>query len=222
MKLASFFSGGKDSTFAIQYALNQGWEIVCLLTIVAKRDSSHWHFINNEWIDLQAKAMEIPLVKVHEYVEIESYRNTLIELKEIYGIDGLLSGVIYSDYQRDYLTKMCNKISLKLFTPLWMKNPLKLMEKIISCGIRSIIVLVAAQGLSENWLGTEIDYEVLNELVKLNKKYKISICGEGGEYETFVYDAPFFKKKIKIGDTSIEWMRDHGLLKIKSARLLAK
>jgi len=31
-----------------------------------------------------------------------------------------------------------------------------------------------------------------------NKKYGVHIAGEGGEYETFVIDAPIFKKKLII------------------------
>ena len=41
MKLGSLFSGGKDSTYAIYLAKQQGHEIACLLTITPKSDESH-------------------------------------------------------------------------------------------------------------------------------------------------------------------------------------
>lgn len=217
--LASLFSGGKDSIFSIYYALNQGLEVRYLITVKAKEDSMYWHYQNIEWTKLQAEAMGIPLVEVSDEDSLKAIIEEMREKREIFG---LLSGVIYSDFQRDYLIKICKEVGLKLITPLWMKNPIKLLEKIVECKIHAIIVFVAAEGLNQDWLGVEINREVINKLIEKNKKYGISICGEGGEYETFVYDAPFFNKKIKIGEVERIWMKDRGLLKIKSAELISK
>lgn len=217
--LAALFSGGKDSTFSIYYALNQGLEIKYLLTIKANEDSMYWHYQNIEWTKMQAEAMGIPLVEVSNE---SALKKVLKEIKETHEISGLLSGVIYSDFQRDFLIEMCKEIELKLITPLWMKNPIKILEKMIMCGIRAIIVFVAAEGLNKDWLGIEINMVVLNKLIEKNMRYGINVCGEGGEYETFVFDAPFFNKRIKIKDVEKIWMKDRGILKIKSAELVEK
>ncbi|MCS7097275.1 MAG: diphthine--ammonia ligase [Candidatus Methanomethylicia archaeon] len=220
INVAALFSGGKDSTFSIYYAINQGFDVKCLITIEPIEDSMYWHYPNIKWVNLQSKAMEIPYIKI-----FENYEN-LVEIlkfvKKEFDVNGLLSGVIYSDFQKDFLIRVCRKVGLKLFTPLWMKDPFRLLKIIVNCGIHSIIVLVAAYGLDENWLGREINTETINDLLTKSRKYGISVCGEGGEYETFVYDAPFFKKRILLKDFEKRWFGDRGILHIKSAELICK
>ena len=61
MKLASFFSGGKDSTFAIYQMQKQNHEVKCLLSIFPKSDESHLlHHPNMKWTKLQSESMKIP------------------------------------------------------------------------------------------------------------------------------------------------------------------
>ena len=50
----------------------------------------------------------------------------------------------------------------------------------------------------------------------------VHMAGEGGEYETVVLDAPFFKKRIEIVKSEIEWEGNSGSLKILDAILLDK
>ena len=61
MKLASLFSGGKDSTYAIYLAQKQGHEIKCLVSIFTNSDESHLlHHPNMSWTKLQSESMNIP------------------------------------------------------------------------------------------------------------------------------------------------------------------
>ena len=195
-----------------------------MVVVEPKENSMYWHYPNIEWTEIQAKAMGIPLIKVCEegYEGIGKLEETLKELRGRDKIVGILSGVIYSDFQIKVLIKMCRRTGLKLITPLWMKCPLMILKKIVKCGIRAIIVSVAAQGLDEEWLGMEITYDTISKLIVKNKKYGVSLCGEGGEYETFVYDAPFFKKRIKINEYEKVWMKDSGILRIKNVELVGK
>jgi uncharacterized protein (TIGR00290 family) len=72
------------------------------------------------------------------------------------------------------------------------------------------------------WLGKKISLPVIGELLVLNDKFGISIIGEGGEYETLVLDAPFFKKRIKIIQAEKIWQNQSGYFKINKARLEKK
>jgi uncharacterized protein (TIGR00290 family) len=72
------------------------------------------------------------------------------------------------------------------------------MESLIDEGFKVVIVSTSALGLDESYLGKVIDTDILEKLVIQNKKYGVHIAGEGGEYETFVIDAPTFKKKLII------------------------
>lgn len=89
-------------------------------------------------------------------------------------------------------------------------------------GFEIIITSVSAAGLNQSWLGRRIDERCIEELLKLREKYGISIVGEGGEMETFVTDAPFFKNKIKIKKAEKSWDGVRGVFEIKDAELAGK
>ena len=85
-----------------------------------------------------------------------------------------------------------------------------------------MITGVYAYGLNRIWLGRQIDREALDGLVELNRKYQVSVIGEGGEYETLVLDAPCFKKRISIVKAETVWEKDSGFLLVKKAVLQDK
>ena len=70
----------------------------------------------------------------------------------------------------------------------------------IKFGIKAILCKIACPGLKKEMIGTSIEH--LHEILKKDKDNKyfkhINVCGEGGEYETLVLDAPNFCKKIII------------------------
>ena len=67
-----------------------------------------------------------------------------------------------------------------------------------------------------------MDEDAIRELLDLNKRLGISLVGEGGEYESLVLDAPFFKKKIRILEARTVWNGESGHLLIEKARLEEK
>jgi uncharacterized protein (TIGR00290 family) len=78
---------------------------------------------------------------------------------------------------------------------------------------------VYAYGFSEEWLGRKIDNAAIEALIELNKHYGVSLVGEGGEYETLVLDAQFFKKRIKIVEAKKVWKNQSGYFLITKAKL---
>jgi uncharacterized protein (TIGR00290 family) len=105
---------------------------------------------------------------------------------------------------------------------LWKRDQVELLEEVIENKFKVIISGVFAYPLDEKWLGKEIDREIIEELVKLKEKYQISPSGEGGEIETTVLDAPFFKKRIDILDFEIKAKENSGVFIIKKAKLVEK
>ena len=118
MKLASLFSGGKDSTFAIYLAQKQGHEIKCLLSIFPKSDESHLlHHPNIQWTKLQAKSMNIPQIIINSDSddtenELSLLENLLKTAKEEYGIEGLVHGGIKSNFQKEKFDKHFSPFTL--------------------------------------------------------------------------------------------------------------
>jgi len=226
MRLGVLFSGGKDSTLALMKAM-QSNEVVCLITAVSKNPESYmFHTPNIELTKLQAEAIGLPLIqKVTEGVkeeELKDLKEAIKKSKEKFGIEGIVTGAIASNYQKSRIQKICDDLKLKCINPLWGMDQKKVLEELVKNKFEVIIVGVFAKIFDESWLGRKIDEKTVEELLKLEKKEKINPAGEGGEIETLVLNAPFFKKRLKIIKTEKIMEKDSGILKIKRAELERK
>ena len=223
MRVAALVTGGKDSALALYRALKAGYEVDVLATIIPQReDSWMFHFPNIRLVELFARAAEIPLVKAEtvgiKEVELEDLKNLLATLD----IEGVVSGAISSRYQKERIDRICQELNLESIAPLWQEDPMRLLQEIIKMDFEVVIIGVYAYGFDQNWLGRKIDSTTIKNLVELNDKHQISLVGEGGEYETLVLDAPFFKKKIQVFQAERIWENQSGYLLVKEAKLIDK
>ena len=225
MKLAALFSGGKDSTYAIYLAKKLGHSVDVLLTLYPHSSESHLlHYPNIEFTQLQAESMKIPQLieeTPSDDSENESKKlNNLISLaKEKYSIDGIVHGGILSEYQKDNFSLICEKNHLKIISPLWNKEPESYMKELLNENFEYIISTVSSAGLNDSWLGRIIDKNGLDELQKLQKKFRFNLNFEGGEAETFVTNCPLFEKRLLIQDSTTEWDGYRGRFEILEAKL---
>jgi len=223
LRVAVLVSGGKDSALSLYRVLEQGYEVEYLVSMIPQReDSWMFHYPNIHLTDLFAEAVEIPLVKAETTGIKETELKDLKKLLSTLDIEGIVSGAISSQYQKKRIDKICQELNVRSIAPLWQEASLQLLREIIELHFEVIIVGVYAYGLNESWLGKQIDAHTLNSLLDLNRKFGISLIGEGGEYETLVLDAPYFKKKIRILQTEKVWKTHSGYLLVKKARLLDK
>lgn len=208
MKLAVLFSGGKDSTYAAYLAKKDGNELACLISIHSEnKDSYMFHTPSISKTEKQAEVMDIPLIihktkgiKEEELKDLEEAIKLSIEK---YQIGGIVTGALHSDYQASRIQFICDKLKIECVNPLWHKDEIEYLKELIENKFKIIIIAIAADGLSRNWLGREINNEFIGDVKILKEKYKIHPAGEGGEFETFVLDCPLFKKPLKIKDKKI-------------------
>ncbi len=224
MRVAVLYSGGKDSNYALYWALKQGFEVKYLVSMVSESDESYmYHVLNIHLTELQAKAIGIPLIKGftsgEKEKEVEDMRAVLEGLK----IDGVVAGALASGYQKKRVDRVARELGLESFAPAWHRDPIEYMRELIEI-FDIVMVGTAAYGLDERWLGKKIDEKALGELVKLHEKYRIHVAGEGGEFETFVRDAPFFKARIVFDEVEKKWNECSysGVLEVKRAHLEKK
>ena len=223
MKLGVLFSGGKDSYLALQYA-SQEHEISCLLTLESeKEDSWMFHTPAIEWTKLQAEAMNLNYlnlktsgVKETELNDLETIIKSAISQ---YSIEGIVTGALASVYQTTRIQKICNKLDLWCFNPLWQLPQEVLLKELLSNKIESIITGVAAEPFDDSWLGRQIDSKCINDLVALKESHRINPAGEGGEIESFVINAPLFTKKIVLSKSNKDYSNFSGKLEILEASL---
>jgi ABC transporter with metal-binding/Fe-S-binding domain ATP-binding protein len=221
--LAALVSGGKDSILALYRAQQMGHTIEVLATMVSKRSDSYmFHFPNIHMIDYVSEALEIPLVKTQTSGIKEKELDDLKKLLASLDVEGVVSGAIASTYQKERVDRICDELGIKSVAPLWHQDQLELMKELIGLKIKAIIVGVYAHGLDEKWLGKPLDSETLEKLVELNRKFQVSLVGEGGEYESLVLDAPIFKKLIEIVEAEVRYENGSGVFVVKEARLVDK
>jgi diphthine-ammonia ligase len=215
------FSGGKDSCYAVWIVQHQAWDVARLITVRPEsRDSWMFHHPNVEWTGLQARSMGLE----HSMVasgddELSRLEEMLRVLKSDDRLDGLVTGAVASDFQKARFDSMCERLGLRSFSPLWHKNPERLVEDLMTGGFRIIMSGVAAAGLDRSWLGRELTPDEWGHLREISRRHGLHLSGEGGEYETFVVDAPQFTKTISITESEKVWSGQSGYLNIRKALL---
>jgi len=242
MKLACLYSGGKDSNLALYIMQRQNYEISCLVSIIpANPDSYMFQQPNINFLKLQAEALDIPLVSRNtegeKEKELKDLKIALEIAKKKYGITGVVSGALYSNYQRERIQNICNQLNLRMFSPLWHKKQDQELFELVDNKFEFVMCKIAGYGLTEKWLNKRIQEKEVKDLIRLNNKlksglgrgyinskhYGFNIAGEGGEYETLVLSGPTFKKKIVIKDYSKVLKNEFtGYITIKKAELIDK
>jgi len=209
VQVACLFSGGKDSCFSLFCALERAWTPI-LVTMKPVPYSMMFHHPNIEWTKLQAEAMRLPqiFVKPNEgQEELDALENTLSELD----IQGIFAGAIDSDYQKQRIDKIGENLGIPTYSPLWRKKE-PMYSEVLEY-FETYIIAVSAEGLGPELLGTKF---------QIQKAKGVHPFFEGGEGETFVTDAPFFKKRIIIDKWEKDWDGVRGVAKIVSAHLAPK
>lgn len=190
--------------------------------IPQRSDSWMFHYPNIHLADLFAEAVGIPLVKGEtsgvKETELEDLKRLLANLQ----VNGVVTGAIMSQYQKKRIDRICQELNLKSIAPLWHEDPQRLLAEIVDSNFEVLIVGVYAYGFDVKWLGRKINQKAISDLIRLSNKYQISVVGEGGEYETLVLDAPFFKKRIQLVKTEKMWENHSGCLLVKEAKLVNK
>ena len=204
-RLCALLSTGKDSIYAMHTMQRMNYEIICAATIISKNpDSYMYHTPLVRFAHLQAEAMDTPLLTEEtegvKEEELAALKKVLSRAKAI-GCEGVVSGALYSDYQRKRIEEICEELGLRVFAPLWHIDQEQEMREIIDAGFQFMMSKVAAEGLDKSWVGRIITHE---DVDTLKKKLRLNIAGEGGEFETLVLDGPCFNKKIQITSSSVK------------------
>lgn len=191
------WSGGKDSSYCLLKVLTEKlFDVKYLLTTVNdkfKRISMHG--VREELLDKQAESIGIPLLKVRVTEstnnEYEKQMETVLLKAKAEGINNVIFGDIFLEDLRAYRENNLAKVGMKGVFPLWKIDTTILINDFISRQFKTVICCTNDGYLGEEWVGKEIDKSFIKQLPII-----VDPCGENGEYHTFCYDGPLFKKKI--------------------------
>lgn len=219
MKFVALISGGKDSFYNIHHCLSRGHQLECLANLYPSGpdcdeiDSFMFQTVGHDIINKYSECLEVPLYREPisgtsanqdlEYRqtqndEIEDLYRLLLRVCQLHpDLEGVSCGAILSHYQRTRVENVCDRLGLTSLTYLWQRDQRQLMAEMCQNDLDARIVKVAAIGLTQRHLGQTIA-QMYPQLIKLNELYDVHVCGEGGEFETLVFDAPFFRRKLEI------------------------
>ncbi|NIM46164.1 MAG: diphthine--ammonia ligase [Nitrososphaeria archaeon] len=217
--VAVSWSGGKESNLSYYKAMSNGFEIKCLLNLVRKdvgRCMSHG--VTANLLAAQAETIGVPIVqreatwKTYE----EVFKEAVYELKQR-GVEGMVFGDIDLEEHKEWVERICEETGIQPIEPLWQKDPTALLKEFIEAGFKAIVVSVKVSMLGSEWLGRRVDPDFVRDLHTLKEGADLHLCGEAGEYHTFVYDGPLFKRPLKILKGEITSENGHLFLDIQLA-----
>jgi ABC transporter with metal-binding/Fe-S-binding domain ATP-binding protein len=196
MSWAALTSGGKDSILSIQKAIDSGKDVEYIVTVRPdNRDSFMFHSAN---LDAVAAIAKVSGMKYKEILTHGRKEEELVDLERglaSLDVEGVIAGAIASVYQAERVKAITDRLGVLLFTPLWHMDTEVLLRE-VSQRMDSIIIVTAAAGLDERFLGLHIDDDLIQRLKRVAAVHRINLAGEGGEYETLTLNAPFYSRPI--------------------------
>jgi uncharacterized protein (TIGR00290 family) len=188
------WTGGKDGCFACYISMLAGFNVSYLLNFRDLKKHAP-HNLNHELLSAQSEAMGIPIIQ-RDFVSYEAeFKKVVRTLNQNgAGIEGAVFGHI--DMHENLVQRICSDLDIELIMPLWNRDSEQVVTDFIDAGFEAIVVSTKANVMGSEWLGRKIDNEFVSHLRDFNGA--IDVCGEYGEFHTFVLDGPLFKNRIRI------------------------
>lgn len=197
MNVVCLWSAGKDSCLATYKAKLQGHTILGLFNFTdTQQEVSLSHGLTAQVIRRQAAKIGMPFSQIA--MPKNGYRENFIglihEWKLKMAVEAIVFGDIYLEGHKNWIDSVCKEADVIPILPLWGQNTAILINEFIEAGFKAVVVSVKTDVLGKEWLGREIDSKFVKELKAIGN---IDLCGENGEFHTYVYDGPLFKRPVK-------------------------
>lgn len=199
------WSSGKDSALALYKVLQEDqFEITSLLTSINKEfQRISMHGVPVSLLEKQAESLGLPLIKLELPAEpsMEEYEELMLQTMNQYKNQGATHSVfgdIFLEDLRKYREDQLQSAGMQGVFPLWKINTTDLIREFLDLGFKTIVTCVNEMYLDKSFAGRIIDRDFIRDLPE-----SVDPCGENGEFHTFTFDGPLFKKPIdfKIGET---------------------
>jgi uncharacterized protein (TIGR00290 family) len=213
------WSGGKESALALFRAQRSGFAISRLINMVTE-DGTHsrTHGLGADLLSLQARALGIPLTQ--RRTTWNGYEEEFKRVLSLLHAEGILRGVfgdIDMEEHRAWVERVCTDCDVRPSLPLWLEKRGDILSEFINEGFKAVIVAVDRHYLDERWIGREIDRAFVDDIRALGGD--VDICGEKGEYHTFVYDGPIFQRPVPFEKGGIRSTDEYFFLDVRALPL---
>jgi uncharacterized protein (TIGR00290 family) len=182
---------------AYQLLASQKYEIASLLTTVTEGyDRISMHGVRRSLLEQQADSLGVPLhqIMIPKDCPNQIYEARMREALEHFkarGITKVAFGDLFLQEVKQYRDERLALAGMTGLYPIWMRDTGELVSTFIDLGFRAILCCVDTQAIDASFAGREIDQALLRDLPD-----SADPCGENGEYHSFVYAGPIFKRPI--------------------------
>jgi uncharacterized protein (TIGR00290 family) len=215
MHAALFWSGGKDSALALHRARRDhpDVEVVRLVTCLSQAyDRVSMHGVRRRLVEAQADALGLPV----EFVVIpyqddpacpmphaapgtsfppdDVYTRTVLAALgrlKAEGVGAVVFGDIFLEDLRAFRDRLLARAGLAGRYPLWGRDSGELYDEFLGLGFRAVTVCVDLKRLTEGHCGRPLD-----AAFRASLPAGADPCGERGEYHSFVFDGPPFRRPV--------------------------
>lgn len=193
---AVIFSGGKDSTLALDRAARQGYTDLRLVTLYDEASQRvRFHGVPVTLMRAQAEALGLPMRCVPTTpATFEAMFLALVAELAAEGVRGAIFGNIHLADVRGWYEERVRAAGLAHIEPLWGEDPSALVRETLTRGYRALLTCVDTTRADATWLGQTISAD----LIAAFERAGIDACGERGEYHTLVTDGPLFRHPLAI------------------------
>ncbi len=192
------WSGGKDSAMALHEVLNCGkYKVEALLTVVSsEHDRISMHGVRNILLERQADSLGLPLEKIYisSGASNEEYEYNMHKVLEKYllrGVTKVVFGDIFLEDLKKYREEKLKSVNMTAVFPLWGRNTTEIVSSFIQSGFKAVVTCVDTKVLDKDFAGRIIDEKFVSEYPS-----NADVCGENGEYHSFVYAGPIFSEEV--------------------------
>jgi len=212
MKFVASYSGGKESALAIHRAVKDGHEPIALITTYnTDANRSHFHGLTEDVLESVADSLGIPLwlIKTSGAEYAQNFEKTLLLAKE-HGAEACVFGDIDIEGHIEWCSERCKNVGIAPLFPLLNQSRKDVVYELIDSGFVANITIVNSKKVSEDFLGKQLTKEIAKQIAAGGA----DICGENGEYHTFVSAGPNFKKPVGFSFGAKYTRDDYALLPV--------
>ncbi|MDR2534539.1 MAG: adenine nucleotide alpha hydrolase [Treponema sp.] len=217
MKFAMSYSFGKDSALGFYKMLQAGHEPVCLITAMNQEKGRSWsHGVRPEVIELSAAALGLPVVEA--FCGAEDYGKAFEEaLAQAAGkgAECCAFGDMDIEAHGAWNKARCAAAGLGCVMPLWGIARERAFGELIECGFTALITCVEKKWLAPEFLGKPLS-KALGESIAAAGA---DVCGENGEYHTFVTGGPTYSNPVGIIPGPVIDLGEYAVLDIRGASI---
>jgi uncharacterized protein (TIGR00290 family) len=177
----------------------QQFRVTALLTTVTEGfERISMHGVRSELLLQQAESIGLPLheVRIPPQCVNPIYEARMEHALRIFydqGVRKVAFGDIFLEDLRAYREKNLARIGMTALFPIWKRDTCELIREFHAHRFRAVAVCVDPKVLDHSFAGRELDESFLCDLPP-----NADPCGENGEFHTFVFDGPIFRRPIPV------------------------